>query len=143
MVVLPVVMAWLAEWPQKEPPDAVSELLNEAVGLFQMEGESGSRIPQRLRAALAESVPAWRPMPSAVGAGILNHCVRLARLAVTAILEKPRDTRSDRAALVAAAAAEVLRRRRSDAEAATFLDGLALKQRKHSAFIRALTFRRC
>jgi hypothetical protein len=141
MFILPVMMAWLTGWPEREPPADVAELLNHALALFGVPDRSGSSISQRVRAALAEAMPSWKPVPAAVGAAVVDGCVRLARAGVAAILKSQHHSQAHRAALLATAAAEVLRARRSDAAAIQLVDGVAVKHREDSEFTRELRIR--
>lgn len=141
MVVLPVVMAWLIQWPEKELPSNVAELLESALGLFAVPGEFHSRLGPRLKVALAECIPHWKPSIKAVGATVVDRCLRLVRNGIAATLENPDLDRNGRAAMLAAAAAEMLRERRSDADAVEFLDELARRHRRRPEFTEALTLR--
>ena len=141
MVVLPVVRAWLTQWPEKELPSNIAELLDNTLGLFTVPDEVHSRVGSRLKVALAESIPAWKPSPAAVAATVVDSCLRLVRSGIAATLENPDLESNGRAALLAAAAAEILRERRSDKAAVEFLDKLARKHRRCAEFTEALTLR--
>lgn len=141
MFILPVMLAWLTGWPEREPSANVAELLNHALALFDVPDRSGSSISQRVRAALTEAMPSWKPVPAAVGATVVDACVRLARAGVATILKSPHHSKGQRAALLAAAAAEVLRARRSDTATLKLLDDLAAKHREDSVFTQELTTR--
>ena len=141
MVVVPVVMAWLIQWPEKEPHSNVAELLDNALGLFAVPGEVHSRLGRRFKAALAESIPGWKPSLATVGATVVDRCLRLVQNGIAATLENPDLESNGRAALLAAAAAEMLRERRSDKAAVEFLDELTRKHRRRAEFTEALTLR--
>ena len=141
MLVLPVMMAWLMQWPKKELPSNIAELLNAAVGLFAVPGEVHSRPDLRLKLALSESIPRWKRAPAAISAKVVDRCLRLVRKGIAAALKNPDLDRNGRVALLAAAAAETLRERRSEADAVEFLDELARTHGRRSEFVDALRLR--
>ena len=109
--------------------------------LFTVPGEVHSRLGRRLKAALAESIPARKPPLAAVAATVVDRCLRLVRSGIAATLKNLDLERNGRAALLAAAAAKMLRERRSDKAAVEFLDELARKHRRRAEFTEALTLR--
>jgi len=141
MFVLPVMMAWLMQWPEKELPSNIAELLDDAVGLFAVPGEVHSRPDRRLKVALSESIPRWKHAPAAVSAKVADRCLRLIRKGIAATLKNPDPDRNGRVALLAAAAAETLRERRSEAEAVEFLGELARTHQRRPEFVDALRLR--
>ncbi len=141
-VILPAIMAWLTGWSAQAPPANVATLLEAALALFDIPGEPPSGIGQRVRAALAETMPTWKHAPRVVEATIAKDCARLASTGVEAILQSQCLNPGNRAAVLAAAAAEVLRAQCSDKAATKFLHDLRAKHRAHREFSRELTLRR-
>jgi hypothetical protein len=140
--ILPVIMAWLAGWPQRTAPVHVAALLDAALALFDLPDEPGPCIGQRVRSAMEEVVPAWKEPARAGKAALVKACARLARAGVKDILESNHYNRVEHAVVLAGAAGEVLQVQQSDTAAFTFLDGLTAKYRKHPDFTKELTTRR-
>ena len=138
VLVLPAIMAWLAGWPEQPLPLHLETLFEAGLGLLDVPGDPGSTISQRFRAALAEAMIAWKETTKARKATLLDPCIRLALKGVKAILANGSHTAAGHAALWAAAAAEVLKRQRSDAAAATLLDNLASQRRWGADFQKEL-----
>ena len=141
MLVIPLMMAWLMEWPEKEPPSNTAELLNVAVGLFDVPDEIPTGLGRQFKMAFSESILKWKRAPATVCAKVMEGCIRLIRSAIADFLKNPSRVRIDRAALLAAAVAETLRERRSEADAADFVDELARTHRRRPEFAEALRLR--
>ena len=87
MLVLSVMMAWLTQWPDKELAPNVAELLDDAVGLFDISGEIPAQLGRGFKLAFAESIPKWKPAPQSVSARVADRCLRLVRSEITAALK--------------------------------------------------------
>ncbi len=140
--ILSVMMAWLAGWPEQSTPANVAVLLDAALKLFDDPGEPKSCISRRLQAALAEVVSTWKQTPKAGKASSVDACARLALAGVKAILKGQYHSPGRRAAVLAAAPAEVVQAQHSDAAAVKLLDDLAARHRRHSEFKGELAIRR-
>ena len=141
MLVLPVMMAWLTQWPERELPSNIEELLDETMTSFDIPGEVPTRLGQKLKMAFSESISKWKPAPAKVSAKVVEGCSRLVRSAIAAALKSPNRVRMDRAALLAASVAETLRERRSAADAVEFVEKLVRTHKRRPEFAEALRLR--
>lgn len=140
--ILPVILAWLAGWPEHPPPANTAALLNVALDLFDVPEEPEPRVSRRLRSALAEVVPSWKEPAKAGKATAVNACVRLVRAGVQATFEHDRHPHVEGVVVLVSATAEVLQIQQSDAAASRFLDDLVAKHRQHRDFTNRLALGR-
>jgi len=134
-------MAWLTQWPDKELAPNIAELLDDAVGLFDISDEVPTQLGRSLKMAFSESVPGWKPTPLSVSTRVAVRCLRLVRSEIKAALKTLDLVRNGRVAMLAAAAAEMLRGRRSEADAVEFVDDLVRIHRRCPEFAEALSLR--
>ena len=74
-----------------------------------------------------------------VGLKVMDCCLRLVRKSIAVQPKKPDLEQNSRAASFAAAAAEMLRVQRSEADAVEFVDKFAKAHRRHPEFVNAFT----
>ncbi|MBI3869163.1 MAG: hypothetical protein HY299_11615 [Verrucomicrobia bacterium] len=141
MLVLSVMLAWLTRWPNKELAPNTAEILDDAMGLFDISGEVPTQLGHSFKMAFSKAIPRWKPAPPSVGATVEDRCLRLVRSEITAALKTFELVRNGRVALLAGAATEVLRERRSEADAIGFMDDLTRIHRSRPEFAEALRLR--
>jgi hypothetical protein len=141
MLVLSVLMAWLTQWSDKELAPNIAELMDDAMGLFDIAGEVPTPLGHSLKMAFSEAIPRWKSATPSVSAKVVDRCLHLVRSEITAALKNFEPVRNGRIALLAAAATEMLRERRSEADAVEFLDDLARTHRRRPEFAEALRLR--
>lgn len=140
--ILPVILAWLAGWPEHPTPANTAALLDAALDLFDVPEDPEPQVSRRLRSALAEVVPTWKEPAQTAKAAIVNACVRLVRAGVQATFEGDYHPHVQDATVLVVATAEVLRAQQSDAAGVEFLDRLTAKYRQHRDFTNQLALGR-
>lgn len=139
-LVIPVLMSWFAGWPGAEPGPNLAELLKQTLIRADEWDEKEPRTSARLRAALAEAIRLWR-VPSDMSKSV-EAVARICLKRVNAIVEAQHRGAYGRAALLAAAVAEMHRSRGKAAEAEAVFSGLLTRHNRKSAFKNELNARR-
>ncbi len=139
-LVIPVLMSWFAGWPDAELGPHLAELMKQTLIRADEWDEKEPRTSARLRAALAEAIRLWRP-PSDMSKPV-EAVAKICLNRVNAIVEAQHRGAYDRAALLAAAVAEMHRSRGRAAEAEAVFTGLLTRHNRKSAFKSELNARR-
>ncbi|HBZ54978.1 MAG TPA: hypothetical protein DEO88_06200, partial [Syntrophobacteraceae bacterium] len=139
-LVIPVLMSWFAGWPGAELGPNLTELLNQTFLRADEWEEKEPRTSARLRAALAAAIRLWRA-PSDISKP-LETVAKISLKRVNAIVEAQHRGAYDRAALLAAAVAEMQRSRGKAAEAEAVFTELLTRHNRKSAFKSEIKARR-
>lgn len=141
-VVVPVLMAWVAGWPEQALQSNFAELFGEALEHGEAWSQSESRTRIRLREALAEVVPTWSAKEESEKASVLEVCVNLAMARVNAIVNNQHRGAYGRAAMLAWATAELLESRGNRRGAEQLISDLLARHSRKPSFKKELAARR-